>query len=59
MQELTEQEQKVLDLSAEFWNAFCELPKEHPHDIPEALIHIHALQNMILARPLYRKQKEC
>jgi hypothetical protein len=47
---MTEQESKALELSADLWNALIDLPIIHPADINEACFHIHALQNMIMAR---------
>lgn len=57
---MTEQEQKVLDLSASLWNSFIKLNEQdfvHPDEVNEFRFHIHALQNMILARPEIKKQK--
>lgn len=48
---LTGSEREVLDLSAALWNAYLELPVEHPCDRQEFCTALHALQNMILARP--------
>jgi hypothetical protein len=51
---LTEQERKVLDGLAAAWNAFVELPIEHPDDQTEFRHGIHSLQMMILSRPTRR-----
>jgi len=52
---MTEQEQKVLDISGELWKAFLELPVIHPDDRSEFKFLLHQLQNQILARPLVGK----
>ncbi len=55
---MTEQEIKVLDRTKETWAEFLALPEEHPDDQNEFRLHIHALQNMILAREGLRKLRE-
>lgn len=52
---LTEAEREVLGLMADFWNALCRLPEEHPDDLLEARVHFHAIQNIVLARPAERE----
>lgn len=52
--ELTQPEKHALDLSAALWNAMLMLPPQHPDDLREARLHVHNLQNMILARPTAR-----
>lgn len=51
---LTPQEQLVLDHSVALWNAAVQLPKEHEDDINELRHHVHAIQNLIGARPTWR-----
>ena len=55
---MTPQEIKVLDRTKEAWAEFLSLPEEHPDDQNEFRFHIHALQNIILAREGMRKLKE-
>lgn len=55
---MTDQENKVLDLSAQLWNEFVKLPVMHADDNNDFRFHIHALQNMIYAREGVRKSKE-
>ena len=57
---LTDSERKVLDMSAQLWNAICELPKVHPMQNQEICTAIHDIQMRILARsvtpsPAYRR----
>lgn len=55
MRELNERENKVLDLTAQLWNAILELEELHPHDNSEHMRDIHNIQNRILARSYYEK----
>ena len=47
---MTDQEIKVLDVSADLWNEFLKLPSMHPDDQNEFRLNLHALQNIIYAR---------
>ena len=47
---VTKQERKVLELLAEAWNAFCELPEEHPMEKAEFCGAIHSCQDKVLMR---------
>lgn len=47
---MTEQENKVIGLTRDMWNAFLELSVQSPDDTQEFRFHIHALQNIVLAR---------
>lgn len=47
---MTEQEKKVLNLTANLWNEFLQLETIHPSDRPDVMFHIHAIQNIIFAR---------
>lgn len=51
---LTLDEQKVLDMSAELWNAICALSEVHPMEKQEICTAIHDIQMRILARPELR-----
>jgi len=53
---MNREEKKAMELSAELWNQFRQLPELHQDDIHEFRFHIHAIQNMIMARPEQRKQ---
>lgn len=55
---LTAEEKAVLDILADAWNKFFYLPELHPTDKHEFMHGIHACQNIILARPAEREQKE-
>jgi hypothetical protein len=52
---MTEEEKLLMDLTGDVFNRFLALPELHPSDAPEFAVHIHALQNMILARVGYRQ----
>lgn len=52
--EMTEQEQAVMDITVQLWNAIKDLPILHASDIPEYLRDIHDIQNRIAARPIIR-----
>lgn len=47
---MTTLELKALEATKEAWNAFLDLPVIHPDDQDDFRHHIHALQNIILAR---------
>jgi hypothetical protein len=55
MNQMTEEEKLLMDLTGDIWDRFLALPELHPSDGPEFAVHIHALQNMILARVGYRE----
>ena len=48
---LTQDERKVVDMTADVVNAYWELPVEHPSDRGEFVAAIHHVQDLILARP--------
>ncbi len=50
---LSTAEDAVLNTLADAWNQFCALEVLHPSDAGEFVLHLHALQNIILARPAY------
>lgn len=52
--ELTPEENLALDHTAALWNRLVLLTPQHPDDLNEARFHIHALQNLIAARPTFR-----
>ncbi|MCA9367572.1 hypothetical protein KC887_04925 [Candidatus Kaiserbacteria bacterium] len=51
---LTEGERAAFELSGDLWNAFIALPVLHTSDTDEFRAHIHALQNIIMSRPVMR-----
>lgn len=48
---MTPEEQEIVEALGDIFNKIVALPEVHPSDVPEAQMHIHALQNIILARP--------
>jgi hypothetical protein len=55
---LTAQEQELLRLTSDVWNAFLLLPRQHPDDQTEFRHALHALQRIVLARPAVRATRE-
>lgn len=51
---LTDKENQVIEATCKLHNLFCNLPVFHPSDIREECVHIHAIQNMVMAREAYR-----
>lgn len=51
---LTPEEMAVLDKLAAAWNAFIELPRQHPTHNQEFMYAIHAAQRIIMSRPVAR-----
>jgi hypothetical protein len=54
---LTETEHQVMDLTSQLWSAFCAVTgdgRTRAEDLHEASLHIHALQNMVLAQAAAR-----
>lgn len=49
--EITQREARVVELLAEAWNAYVQLPVEHPMAQAEFCTAIHRCQDMVLARP--------
>lgn len=47
---MTEQELDVLEKSRELWDEFLKLPVIHPDDQNEFRLHLHAIQNIVMAR---------
>lgn len=45
------EEQQVLWLLGEAFNAFSKLPELHPADKSEFVLYTHALQNLVIQRP--------
>lgn len=55
---ITDKEMQCIDLSRDLWNAFMELPIQHPADREDFCFHIHAIQNMLLGREGLRQLQE-
>lgn len=51
----TEEERNVLRLSAKLWNAFHQLPEQHPSDTLDFCNALHAIQRIVGWRPMMRK----
>jgi len=49
---------KVLELSADLWNAFLNIPinERHPDDTNDIRFHIHAIQNILFTQK-YKSEK--
>ena len=47
---MTEAEKRLLQMTADLWNAFLDLPDRHPSDAEETQRDIHNIQNRIMAR---------
>lgn len=52
--EITEQEEKTINLLGSVWAEFLKLPEEHVSDRPEFCHGIHVLQNLVASRPFWR-----
>lgn len=51
---ITTEEHNVVNLLAEAWNRFIDLPVQHSDDVHEFRRIIHAAQEKVLARPALR-----
>lgn len=54
---LTREEKRVMKILGQAWNAFHDLPEEHPNEHNEFVGKIHDLQRMVMARPTRRIEK--
>lgn len=52
---MTPEEREILHDAGELWNKFILLPPEHPDDQNDVRFHVHAIQNIILARSAMRE----
>lgn len=50
--DLTEEEQRTMDLLKDAWNCFLNLPRVHREEVDDFRRHLHDLQRIVLARPL-------
>lgn len=53
MRTLTDQEKEALNALGAAATLFFKLPAVHPSDRVEFVHHMHACQNIVLARPAY------
>lgn len=51
---LTNEEKRIIEMTAELWNALLALPEYHPNDMPENARDIHCIQNRVLSRAARR-----
>lgn len=55
---MTDEEKRILALTAELWNALVALPAPHGFDNAEHMRDIHDIQNRLLARVARRTNPE-
>lgn len=55
---LTQEEEEILELTAELWNKFLQLPIYHLMEQSEMQYKIHDIQRMIISRPGFRLNQE-
>ena len=55
---LTQEEEEILEPTAELWNKFLQLPIYHSMEQSEMQSKIHDIQRMIISRPGFRMNKE-
>lgn len=55
---LTQEEEEILELTAELWNKFLQLPIYSLMEQSEMQSKIHDIQRMIISRPGFRMNKE-
>ena len=55
---LTDREKKIIGHLVDAHADFVKLPQQHPDDSSEWVMHIHALQRIIMSRPTVRDHKE-
>lgn len=58
MRDLTKPEELILDQLGIVWAGVVRLSPVHPADLPELALHIHAAQNIIMARAAVEEQQE-
>lgn len=52
------EELKLMGISTDLWNEFLKLPKTYDDEVHDFRFHIHALQNIILARTGFREMQK-
>ena len=55
---LTNEEKAVLAALVVAWETFLKIPVEHADDKNDFRFHLHALQNLIAARPAFREIRD-
>lgn len=55
---VTDDEQALLELTAQIWNGFARLGDKHPSDLEELHRDLHNIQNRIMARVASRANPE-
>ena len=51
---MTPEERDLIDNLADAYNAFCQLPREHPSEVEEFAGGIHVLQHLVASRSAWR-----
>lgn len=51
---LTDPERQIVELMAQVWDLFLELPIQHPMHQTEMAMAIHLVQRIVLVRPVER-----
>lgn len=54
---MTDQERKIIKMTADLWNEFMALPVCHPMDREETARDIHNIQNRVYARKAIREER--
>lgn len=54
MDGLTPAEEDVLKKTMDLWNAILQLPEDHHDDVKDFRFHVHAIQNLVASRPVFR-----
>lgn len=47
---MTDQEKEIIDLTAEIWNKYIQLPVQHPCDRDEFCKALHICQHLVMIR---------
>jgi hypothetical protein len=55
---LTEQERKILALTAEVWNEYTKLEEVHPNEFEELSLFVHQIQYLMARRVARRVDPE-
>lgn len=55
---LTPEEIAFVEAAGELMNAFCRIPPAHPSDTREVEAHVHAIQNLVMARSACREHPD-
>lgn len=55
LRKLHNEEEEVIEKAGAVADAFAALPPIHPSDMNDVVFHVHAIQNIVLARAAYKK----